>query len=149
MPNYPATSLNLTYKKKPYPTDGHEKFVGTALSQLSEINERKQPLSVYIPTLLIASVVDFEQPRALWQKVFDDTAKEHLVHNVAGHLGNAKEEIKARQCERRLNYRDMLLLTQVMSRSERVRRRRSRLVGPHCQGYGRGDRPADDSETRQ
>lgn len=41
--------------------------------------------------------MDFEQPRALWQKVFDDTAKEHFVGNVAGHLGKANAEIKARQ----------------------------------------------------
>ncbi|KAG8848447.1 hypothetical protein FRB96_001233 [Tulasnella sp. 330] len=80
MPNYPSTSQKLTYKKKPYPTESHERFVGTAISQLSEINE-----------------LDFEQPRALWQKVFDDTAKEHFVNNVAGHLGKADTEIKARQ----------------------------------------------------
>jgi len=42
--------------------------------------------------------VDFEQPRALWTKVFDETAKAHYVSNVAGHLGNVKSpEIKARQ----------------------------------------------------
>jgi catalase len=42
--------------------------------------------------------VDFEQPRALWSKVWDDEAREHYVQNVAGHLGNVKSaEIKARQ----------------------------------------------------
>jgi catalase len=42
--------------------------------------------------------VDFEQPRALWSKVFDETAKAHYVGNVAGHLGGVKSaEIKARQ----------------------------------------------------
>ena len=42
--------------------------------------------------------VDFEQPRALWQKVFDDTQKEHFVGNVAGHLGGVKSPVvKARQ----------------------------------------------------
>jgi catalase len=42
--------------------------------------------------------VDFEQPRALWTKVFDATAQEHYVSNVAGHLGSVKSaEIKARQ----------------------------------------------------
>jgi hypothetical protein len=35
-------------------------------------------------------VVDFEQPRALVTKVMDDTAREHLVENIAGHLGNVK-----------------------------------------------------------
>jgi len=80
MPNYPASHAKLTYKKKPYTTDSHEKFVAVALSQLSEVNER-----------------DFEQPRALWHEVFDDTAKEHFVHNVAVHLGKANVGIKARQ----------------------------------------------------
>ena len=42
--------------------------------------------------------VDFEQPRALWQKVFSDTDRAHFVGNVAGHLKNAKSaEVKARQ----------------------------------------------------
>ena len=42
--------------------------------------------------------VDFEQPRALWSKVFSDTDRDHLVHNVAVHLKNAKSpEVKARQ----------------------------------------------------
>ena len=44
--------------------------------------------------------VDFEQPRALWSKVFSDTDRDHLVHNVAVHLKNAKSpEVKARQRE--------------------------------------------------
>lgn len=42
--------------------------------------------------------VDFEQPRALWSKVFNDTDRAHLVHNIAVHLKNAKSaEVKARQ----------------------------------------------------
>ena len=42
--------------------------------------------------------VDFEQPWTLWTKAFDDTAKNHYVSNVAGHLGGVKSpEIKARQ----------------------------------------------------
>ena len=42
--------------------------------------------------------VDFEQPRALWQKVFSDVDRDHLVGNVAVHLKNAKSaEVKARQ----------------------------------------------------
>lgn len=43
-------------------------------------------------------IVDFEQPRALWQKVFDDGAKERFVRNIAGHLKGVKSpEVKARQ----------------------------------------------------
>lgn len=42
--------------------------------------------------------MDFEQPRALVNKVMDKTAREHLVSNIAGHFGNVKSgEIKARQ----------------------------------------------------
>ena len=48
--------------------------------------------------------VDFEQPRALYQKVFSDTDREHLVHNVAVHIKNAKSaEVKARQRTSSLN----------------------------------------------
>ena len=35
-------------------------------------------------------VVDFEQPRALVTKVMDSTARQHLVENISGHLGNVK-----------------------------------------------------------
>ena len=44
--------------------------------------------------------MDFEQPRALWQKVFDDGAKERFVNNVSVHLKGVKsKEILERQCE--------------------------------------------------
>lgn len=42
--------------------------------------------------------MDFEQPRALWSKAFDDTQRAHLVHNLAVHLKNIKKkEILERQ----------------------------------------------------
>ena len=42
--------------------------------------------------------VDFEQPRALWSKVWNDAARAAYVQNVAGHFGGVKSpEIKARQ----------------------------------------------------
>jgi catalase len=42
-------------------------------------------------------LVDFEQPRALYQNVMDDGARARLVSNIAGHLGGAKSaEVKAR-----------------------------------------------------
>lgn len=44
--------------------------------------------------------VDFEQPRALYCKVMSDTDRDHLVSNIAGHLGGVKNpEIKARTCK--------------------------------------------------
>lgn len=46
------------------------------------------------------ALVDFEQPRALYQKAMDDTAREHLISNLAGHLGGVKTKaIKERQCK--------------------------------------------------
>ncbi|EJF63962.1 catalase [Dichomitus squalens LYAD-421 SS1] len=80
-PNYQSSIAPLNYKAKPYENVEHEVFLGTAQADLSEITE-----------------LDFEQPRALWQKVFSDTDREHFVHNVAVHLVNAKSaEVKARQ----------------------------------------------------
>ena len=69
-------------------------------------------------------LVDFEQPRALWTKVFDDTAKAHFVSNVAGHLGGAKSaEIKARQRKFPLLRNFVILLIQdLRSYSRRLRR---------------------------
>ena len=44
--------------------------------------------------------MDFEQPRALWQKVFSDTDREHYVSNVSGHIGGVKNKaIIERQCK--------------------------------------------------
>jgi len=41
---------------------------------------------------------DFNAPRALWEKVFDDDAKERFVNNVSGHMANCtQEEIIKRQ----------------------------------------------------
>lgn len=47
--------------------------------------------------LTLSRAVDFEQPRALYQKVFSETDREHLVHNIKVHLRNAKSiEVKNR-----------------------------------------------------
>jgi catalase len=41
--------------------------------------------------------VDFEQPRALWTRVFSKDAQDRFISNVAGHLGGAKSPVvKAR-----------------------------------------------------
>ena len=43
-------------------------------------------------------IVDFEQPRVLWSKVWDDKEREAYVQNVSGHFKNVKSpEVKARQ----------------------------------------------------
>ena len=41
---------------------------------------------------------DFGQPRALWEQVLDDTGRDHLVSNIAGHAGapEVTAEMKSR-----------------------------------------------------
>ncbi|KAI4840841.1 CAT1 catalase [Aureobasidium sp. EXF-8845] len=60
-------------------THGH--FAGKAVTFLSEIREE-----------------DFNAPRALYEKVFDEAARERLVKNISGHMSTCtKEEIIKRQ----------------------------------------------------
>jgi catalase len=60
-------------------THGH--FAGKAVTFLSEIREE-----------------DFNAPRALYEKVFDEPARERLVKNISGHMSTCtKEEIIKRQ----------------------------------------------------
>lgn len=54
-------------------THGH--FTGEAITFLSEIRPE-----------------DFVAPRALWQKVFDEPARERFVSNVAGRMEVCKEK---------------------------------------------------------
>nr|AAY87889.1 catalase [Taiwanofungus camphoratus] len=80
-PNYQSSLVPLEYKSKPYEEVQHETWLGAANADLSFVTE-----------------LDFEQPRELWLNVFNDTDREHFVHNVAVHLCNAKSaEVKARQ----------------------------------------------------
>lgn len=80
-PNYQSSLVPLTYKAKPYDIADHETWLGAATTDLSFITE-----------------LDFEQPRALWQKVFDDKQKNALIYNLKGHLGSVKSPVvKARQ----------------------------------------------------
>jgi len=82
-PNYQSTISPLTYRPKPYADTEHkhEVWAGHARAHLYEISE-----------------LDFEQPRNLYRKVMSDTDREHLVRNIADHLGNVKSaEIKALQ----------------------------------------------------
>lgn len=59
----------------------HGAFVGRAVTFLSEIRPE-----------------DFNQPRALWERVFDDAAKERFINNMAGHMSTCTEkEIIRRQ----------------------------------------------------
>ena len=41
---------------------------------------------------------DFEQAGVLYRVVMTDEDRDHLVSNLVGHLGNAQERIRLRQC---------------------------------------------------
>ena len=41
-------------------------------------------------------VDDFAQPRALYKNVMTEKDREHLIKNIAGHLGACKDDIKER-----------------------------------------------------
>lgn len=82
-PNYQSTILPLTFKAKPYAGQDHkhETWIGNARYHLSQISE-----------------LDFEQPRALFQKVFGDAERTTLINNFSGHLKQVrKKEIVLRQ----------------------------------------------------
>ncbi|KDR70275.1 hypothetical protein GALMADRAFT_255177 [Galerina marginata CBS 339.88] len=90
-PNYQSSIQPLTYAGRKATLEHtvrdegrvaqHEAFVGGAWRDLSEITE-----------------LDFEQPRALWSKVWDDKQRAAYVKNVSGHFSGVKSpEVKARQ----------------------------------------------------
>jgi catalase len=81
-PNYLSSIEPIHFRERTVNLDKlHGQFTGTAITFLSEI--RKE---------------DFNAPRALWEKVFDDKAKERFVKNVSGHMSTCREkEIIKRQ----------------------------------------------------
>ena len=81
-PNYLSSIEPIHFRERAVDLDKtHGHFVGNAISYLSEIRPE-----------------DFNAPRALWEKVFDDGAKERFIHNISGHMANCtKEEIIKRQ----------------------------------------------------
>ena len=81
-PNYLSSIEPIQFKKRTVDLDKvHGEFTGKAVTFLSEIRPE-----------------DFNAPRALWEKVFDDGAKERFINNVSGHMANChSEEIIKRQ----------------------------------------------------
>lgn len=79
-PNYPAPNDPKVYKKRPY-----------TLEQISEPTEDMRVMLGKIDDG--GAELDFEQPRGLWEKVFDDEERDLYVKAVSGHLGNAKPSI--------------------------------------------------------
>ena len=75
-PNYLSSIEPISFRERQVDLDKtHGHFVGKAVSFLSEIRPE-----------------DFNAPRALWTKVFDDDAKERFINNVSGHMANCGEE---------------------------------------------------------
>lgn len=81
-PNYISTSDPIRMAPRKMDMDRtHAHFVGEAITFLSEIRPE-----------------DFNGPRALWQKVFDEPARERFINNVSGKMSMCKnDEILKRQ----------------------------------------------------
>ncbi|KAF2087095.1 CAT1 catalase [Saccharata proteae CBS 121410] len=81
-PNYLSSIQPISFRNRTVDlnkTHGH--FIGEAVTFLSEIRPE-----------------DFKAPRALWERVFDDGAKERFIGNVSGHMANCRDkEIIKRQ----------------------------------------------------
>lgn len=81
-PNYAASYRPLMYSRT----------TTTALAQEAPL------VNGIVNFLSEVSPLDFEQPRDLWLRVFDDAAKDRFIHNVADHMSNVKKpEIVQRQ----------------------------------------------------
>lgn len=81
-PNYLSSIDPIKFRTRTTDLDKtHGHFIGQAVSFLSEIRPE-----------------DFNAPRALWQKVFDEPARERFINNVAGKMEVCKDqEILKRQ----------------------------------------------------
>lgn len=75
-PNYLSSIDPIQFRARTVDVDKtHGHFTGEAVTFLSEIRPE-----------------DFNGPRALWQKVFDDGAKERFINNVAGKMESCPEK---------------------------------------------------------
>ena len=81
-PNYLSSIEPIHFRERTVDLDkAHGHFIGRSVTFLSEIRPE-----------------DFNAPRALWEKVWDDGARERFIKNVSGHMANCKkEEILKRQ----------------------------------------------------
>jgi len=81
-PNYLSSIEPIQFRKRTVDLNKtHAHFVGEAVSFMTEIRPE-----------------DFNAPRMLWEKVFDEGAKERFISNVSGHMENCKkDEIIKRQ----------------------------------------------------
>lgn len=75
-PNYDSTIKPIVFAGPKYDTSSHERYLEGALLDLSAITEK-----------------DFQQPRELYERVYDADAKARFVSNVAGHLSGCTSDI--------------------------------------------------------
>jgi catalase len=79
-PNYLSSIEPISFRERSVDLDKvHGHFTGKAVAFMTEIRPE-----------------DFNAPRVLWEKVFDDGAKERFISNISGHMENCtdKEIIK-------------------------------------------------------
>ena len=75
-PNYLSSIDPISFQSRKVDLDKtHAHFQGEAITFLSEIRPE-----------------DFNAPRALWQKVFDEPARERFINNVAGKMASCNYE---------------------------------------------------------
>lgn len=81
-PNYISSIKPIQFRSRTIDLNkAHGHFAGDAVAFLSEVRPE-----------------DFVAARALWEKVFDDGARERFIHNVSGHMSTVtKDEIIKRQ----------------------------------------------------
>ena len=83
-PNYISSLRPLQYSKRPTVSASHEARIGSEVEHfLSTVDE-----------------LDFEQPRALWEKVFGKDGQDRFINNISGHMQGVKnKEIVQRQLD--------------------------------------------------
>ncbi|CEP60415.1 catalase T LALA0_S01e10352g [Lachancea lanzarotensis] len=108
-PNYISTQYKekIQYKDLTSANVSKDTFVGVVPKNVSdagvktqeEVRQHEEIINAKINEyywVTGASPLDFEQPRALYEKVFDDKHRERFIHNVVGHVSTASSEIQAR-----------------------------------------------------
>ena len=75
-PNYLSSTEPIQFRQRTVTTSQeHAKFTTEAVNFLSEIRPE-----------------DFNAPRALWEKVWDEDARQRFITNMTGHMANCREE---------------------------------------------------------
>jgi len=75
-PNYLSSIEPIQFKKRKVDLDkAHGHFIGNTITFMSEIRPE-----------------DFNAPRALWEKVWDEPARERFVNNVSGHMETCRNK---------------------------------------------------------